>query len=102
MADAPDTRVVTIGKDAEQQCSHLGWIRDVVPSATGCEECLAAGDRWVHLRMCMVCGHVGCCDASKNKHARKHFHASDHPIMRSIEPGEDWMWCFVDNMLILP
>jgi uncharacterized UBP type Zn finger protein len=67
-----------------------------------CEECLKMGDSWVHLRLCRECGHVGCCDSSKNKHATKHFHASKHPIMQSIEPGENWMWCFVDQVELEP
>jgi uncharacterized UBP type Zn finger protein len=80
-------------------CSHLNSIRDVRPRSRGCEECLAIGDSWVHLRLCMTCGHVGCCDSSKNKHARKHFHATHHPIMRSIEPGETWGWCYIDEVM---
>jgi len=64
----------------------------------GCEECLASGDSWVHLRLCLECGHVGCCDSSKNKHATKHFHATNHPIVQSIEPGEDWRWCYIDEV----
>ena len=78
-------------------CSHLNQIREVTPRTNGCEECLRMGDRWVHLRLCLICGHVGCCDSSKNKHATKHFHATKHPIMRSLEPGETWGWCFVDE-----
>ncbi len=81
-------------------CTHLSQIREVNPSASGCEECLQTGDAWVHLRMCLVCGHVGCCDQSKNKHATKHFHATSHPIMQSIEPDEDWRWCYVDRMVV--
>ena len=81
-------------------CSHLDQIRDVKPSAAGCEECLKMKDRWVHLRMCLTCGHVGCCDSSKNKHATKHFHVTTHPLIRSIEPGEDWRWCYVDELLM--
>ena len=73
-----------------KQCTHLEEIADVTPSAKGCEECLKAGGWWVHLRMCMVCGHMGCCDSSPGKHATKHFHATSHPIMRSMEPHEDW------------
>ena len=65
----------------------------------GCEECLKMGDRWVHLRLCLACGHVGCCDSSKNKHATKHFHATAHPVMRSIEPGEAWLWCYVHEAI---
>jgi uncharacterized UBP type Zn finger protein len=84
-------------------CTHLHQIRpleELVPSAQGCEECIAMGDTWVHLRMCMTCGHVGCCDNSKNKHATKHYLTTDHPIARSMEPGEDWMWCYADRVLI--
>jgi len=84
----------------QQFCAHLDQIRDVKPSSAGCEECLKMKDRWVHLRMCLSCGHVGCCDSSKNKHATKHFHATTHPIVRSIEPGERWRWCYVDELLI--
>lgn len=80
------------------RCKHLDQIRDVKPAAKGCEECLKMGSWWVHLRMCKICGHVGCCDSSPNKHATKHFHATHHPIMRSIEPGETWGWCFVDEV----
>jgi uncharacterized UBP type Zn finger protein len=83
-----------------EPCSHLNSIRDVLPRSRGCEECLAIGDSWVHLRLCMTCGHVGCCDSSKNKHARKHFHATHHPIMRSIEPSETWGWCYIDEVML--
>jgi uncharacterized UBP type Zn finger protein len=83
-------------------CIHLDQIQEVSPSADGCEECLKTGDRWVHLRMCLICGHVGCCDSSKNKHATKHFHNSKHPLMRSIEPGEQWLWCYVDKVMLEP
>ncbi len=79
-------------------CGHVGQIRDVTPSGNGCKECLEIGDTWVHLRICMICGHVGCCDDSKNRHATAHFHETGHPIMKSFEPGEDWMWCFVDQI----
>ena len=85
---------------AQPSCTHLGQVRDVKPSAAGCEECLKMKDRWVHLRMCLTCGHVGCCDSSKNKHATKHFHATNHPIMRSVEPGETWRWCYVDELMM--
>ena len=82
-------------------CDHLDQIRDVEPrTPDGCEECLEMGDDWVHLRLCMSCGHVGCCNDSINKHATKHFLGSHHPIMRSFEPGERWMFCFVDDLLI--
>jgi hypothetical protein len=81
-------------------CSHLDQIQDVTPGANGCEECLEMGDTWVHLRMCLVYGHVGCCESSKNKHATRHFHATGHPIVRSIEPGEEWRWCYVDQTIV--
>ena len=80
------------------KCAHLGSVKTDRPKTRGCEECLKMGDTWVHLRLCRECGHVGCCDESKNKHATKHFHASRHPIITSLEPGEDWSWCFVDEI----
>ena len=83
-------------------CSHAGHLKKVNPHSQGCEECLKMGDSWVHLRLCMECGHVGCCDSSKNKHATKHFRSTKHPIMKSLEPGEDWMWCFVDEVVLEP
>lgn len=80
-------------------CEHLNQTQEVTPSANGCEECLATGDTWVHLRICMTCGHVGCCDSSPNRHATAHWQThSDHPIIRSFEPGEDWWWCYVDEL----
>jgi hypothetical protein len=83
----------------EATCQHLATMHHHVhPHSKGCEECLKMGDSWVHLRLCMQCGHVGCCDDSKNKHATKHFHATTHPIMRSLEPGETWGWCYVDEV----
>lgn len=81
-------------------CTHLDQILDVSPNSEGCEECLAMGDTWVHLRLCLSCGHVGCCDSSRNKHATKHFLATNHPIMRSFEPGEEWMWCYIDQIFM--
>jgi hypothetical protein len=84
------------------QCSHLDQIRDVNPSADGCEDCLRIGAWWVHLRECMTCGHVGCCDSSPNRHASKHARTSRHPIVKSFEPGEDWMWCYVDQVEVVP
>ncbi len=74
---------------------HVKLIRDVTPSAEGCEDCLRVGSEWVHLRLCLTCGHVGCCDSSPNRHARRHFDERQHPIMQSFEPGETWRWCFV-------
>lgn len=82
------------------ECSHLSEIREVTPSAEGCEECLRNGGRWVHLRICRICGHVGCCDNSPGKHATAHFHETTHPVMQSFEPGEEWMWCYVDKVFI--
>ena len=85
-----------------QRCTHLDQINDVAPSANGCEECPRMGDTWVHLRECLVCGHVGCCDSSKNKHATGHFHATSHPLVQSFEPGEDWVFCYVDEVVMEP
>ena len=79
------------------QCSHLDQIRNVTPTSAGCKECLETGDTWVHLRMCLSCGHVGCCDSSKNKHATKHFHQTHHAIVQSAQPGETWRWCYMDQ-----
>jgi len=79
-------------------CSHLDGIRDVTPSADGCEDCLRTGGEWVHLRICLTCGHLGCCDDSKNTHATKHYDATRHPIVRSFEPGEEWIWCYADEV----
>jgi CPA2 family monovalent cation:H+ antiporter-2 len=81
-------------------CRHLGQIRRVMPSARGCEDCLRTGDRWVHLRICMTCGHVGCCDSSPNRHATAHNHTTHHPVIRSLEPGEDWGWCYPDAVTL--
>jgi uncharacterized UBP type Zn finger protein len=83
-----------------KQCQHLQESPRVKPRGHGCEECLKMGDTWVHLRACLECGHVGCCDSSKNKHATKHFHATKHPLVQSIERGEDWIWCYVDEVVI--
>lgn len=80
------------------RCTHLQFVQTDQANSKGCEECLAMGDTWVHLRLCRTCGHVGCCDASKNKHATKHFHKTQHPIITSFEPGEDWSWCYVDEL----
>jgi uncharacterized UBP type Zn finger protein len=87
---------------AATACTHTDQIHDVTPSGKGCKECLETGGRWVHLRLCLTCGHVGCCDSSPNRHATKHYHATQHPIIQSFEPGEDWAWCFVDQVELLP
>jgi uncharacterized UBP type Zn finger protein len=88
--------------NAAVECTHTEWIHDVTPSAEGCEDCLRIGGFWVHLRMCMTCGHVGCCDSSPNKHASLHARGSGHPIVRSIEPGENWLWCYIDEVALVP
>jgi len=86
----------------QANCSHLNQIKNPKPRTKGCEECLKTGDSWVHLRLCEICGHVGCCDSSKNRHATKHFHKTRHAIMRSLEPGENWGWCYIDEVMIEP
>jgi hypothetical protein len=84
-------------------CQHFLAIRDVVPSSTrGCEECLRIGSPWAHLRICLFCGHVGCCDSSPLQHARAHFHATRHPVVKSFEPGETWGWCYVHEAVTDP
>ena len=87
-----------------QYCEHIKEIRKVTPSADGCEDCLKIGGRWVHLRMCETCGHVGCCDNSPNRHATKHYNATQHPIVKSVEPGEEWGYCYPDDVFyeVLP
>jgi len=103
--------ILTIGRavaadDADQRdsatasCLHTDQIIDITPRTRGCEECLRSGHSWVHLRVCLSCGHVGCCDASKNRHATAHFWATQHPIARSFEPGEDWRWCYIDEIVV--
>jgi uncharacterized UBP type Zn finger protein len=82
------------------RCTHFDQLESVTPGSEGCEDCLKTGDSWVHLRLCMTCGHVGCCDSSKNKHATKHFHTTQHPIIRSFEAGEDWGYCYPDQLFI--
>ncbi len=79
-------------------CEHADQIDPTAaPDADGCSDCLAKGDTWVHLRMCLTCGHVGCCDNSKNRHARAHWYHTEHSVITSREPGEDWIFCFADN-----
>jgi uncharacterized UBP type Zn finger protein len=79
-------------------CRHVKLIRFTRTNVHVCQECVKTGDEWVHLRLCMECGQVGCCDDSKNKHATKHFQKTKHPIIRSIEPGEAWTWCYIDEV----
>ena len=87
------------------ECTHLDHVHvtQLPESVDGCEECLRDGTPWLHLRICLECGHVGCCDSSPNKHASAHAREADHPVMRSLEPGEDWSWCFVDEVaMVIP
>jgi uncharacterized UBP type Zn finger protein len=80
-------------------CTHLEGAGDPAPrTPEGCEECLKTGSSWVHLRLCLECGHVGCCDSSPNRHATKHYHASKHPVIQSFQPGERWRWCYIDEV----
>jgi uncharacterized UBP type Zn finger protein len=79
------------------RCPHFDQIREVTPSADGCGDCLKVGDTWHGLRICLTCGHIGCCDDSKNQHATKHFQQTRHPLIRSFERGEHWGWCYADK-----
>jgi CPA2 family monovalent cation:H+ antiporter-2 len=100
---AVDTRRVISLTDAErasQACSHAREITGVQPRATGCEECLRLGWSWVHLRICMSCGHVGCCDSSRGRHATQHFRSDGHPIVKSLEALDDWTWCYADKTFL--
>jgi uncharacterized UBP type Zn finger protein len=81
-------------------CTHINEVQEVTPHSQGCEECLKTGDSWVHLRVCLICGHVGCCDSSKNKHATKHYRETGHRVVISAEPGEKWAWCYGDEMFV--
>jgi uncharacterized UBP type Zn finger protein len=81
-----------------QKCTHLPGIKFETTDKDYCEDCVKTGDTWVHLRLCLACGHVGCCDSSPNRHATKHFRGTKHPLVRSIEPGEAWIWCYADEM----
>ena len=86
-----------------EACTHLDYVRvtKLPPTVEGCEECLKSGDPWVHLRICLACGKVGCCDSSPNRHASSHAREERHPLIRSIEPGEEWSYCFVDEVALL-
>ena len=88
--------------DLTVPCEHVASapIRDVKRPSAGCEDCLRMNGRWVHLRECLTCGHVGCCDSSPNKHATAHFHATKHPIVTSVEPGEEWTYCYADQAFL--
>ncbi len=82
------------------ECTHLSHVEltELPESVEGCEDCLAIGGQWFHLRICLECGHVGCCDSSPNRHATEHAHATNHPIIRSLQPGEQWCWCYPDEI----
>ena len=95
-----DVRKPALAPRSLPDSPNLDQLRKVKPKTKGCEECLKLGDHWVHLRLCLTCGHVGCCDSSQNKHPTKHFHATKHPVIRSQEPGENWMWCYVDEVML--
>jgi hypothetical protein len=84
-------------------CTHLDQVQvtELPESVAGCEDCLRTGEKWLHLRICVTCGHVGCCDDSPNRHATAHTRASSHPIIRSLEPGEEWCWCYVDELAFI-
>jgi hypothetical protein len=91
--------------NAGASCGHLDSIQitELPASTDGCEDCLREGGVWLHLRICLTCGHVGCCDDSPNRHASRHAQTVDHPIIRSLEPGEEWSWCFKDELaMIIP
>lgn len=79
-------------------CDHLNSREDAPATGKGCEDCLKVGDSWVQLRRCLRCGHIGCCDSSENKHATKHYQSTQHPVIQSFQPGEDWRWCYVDQI----
>ncbi len=83
---------------APAACTHLDMIKPVEPSGRGCVECLQTGQKWVHLRLCLTCGHIGCCDQSPGKHATQHAHTEQHPLIQSFEKGEDWRWCYIDQI----
>ena len=81
-------------------CEHLAQLVPIAPQSTGCNACLREGRTWVHLRLCLACGHVGCCDASAQQHATRHFRATGHPIVQSLAPGEAWRWCYLDEHVV--
>ena len=89
-----------VSVEDKKDCVHFDLIQEVAPNSEVCEQCIALGDTWVNLRLCMTCGQVGCCDDSKNTHARKHFEATGHPVIMSFMPGEEWLWCYNDKVLV--
>jgi uncharacterized UBP type Zn finger protein len=96
------TRIQNNEQMQRDGCTHLKGLQPVAPGSTrGCEDCLKIGDTWTRLRICLVCGHIGCCDNSKNKHARRHFEETDHAMVLSFEPRELWMYCFADDEIYI-
>ncbi len=89
---------MVVDLESPTTCEHVAHIRIVQPSSEGCIDCSRSGDAWSQLRMCMECGYVGCCDSSRNKHAARHFRTTGHPIARSMQPGEEWAWCYIDKL----
>jgi len=92
---------VESGRLKPETCSHYGQVQDVEASSSGCEDCLKIGSEWLNLRVCLTCGHVGCCDSSPNQHASAHYHASGHPIIQSFNPGEFWIYCYPDDIILV-
>lgn len=96
-------RKLWTGSTALRECKHLQDIHNVTPSSTeGCTDCLKTGDKWLHLRICLICGYVGCCDLAKNHHMRNHYEETGHSVIQSFEPEEDWIWCYEDESLHAP
>lgn len=90
------------GRPTDHDCAHLEVIHDVAAPPHACEDCVREGTQWVHLRQCLECGHVGCCDSSPMRHATAHWHDEGHPMVRSAEPGEEWAWCYADSLVLMP
>lgn len=105
MAKMPNwlLRLAWTGQLREKSCQHLDQAREVQASSDGCEECLELGERWVHLRMCLTCGHIGCCSSSKHDHAHQHFKATGHALIKPYQQRQmDWIWCYEDKALLTP
>lgn len=98
----PARTALRTGAQVAKGCDHLAGTADVRPQSNGCEECLRTGESWVELRLCQSCGNVACCDSSVGKHATAHFTAASHPIATSFDNGEDWGWCYADQLLLMP
>ena len=94
-------RLAWTGTIRKKPCNHLDQINEVQATSDGCEECLKLGDRWVHLRMCLICGHIGCCSSSKHNHALQHYRETGHPLIKPFkQSGIDWIWCYEDTALL--